>query len=183
MSDKPFRQVTPASTSEMIALLTQHQAALYAFLRALLPSAADAEDVLQETNIAIWESIARFESGTNFRAFAMKVAYHRAIDHGRTRKRSSILVFNSELIERISGTLIDDAASLESVRESDLERCLAGLSTDDRKLIRLRYYQQRTIRDLVSVTGKSETNLQYHFGRIRGLLRACIESTQAAKSI
>ncbi|MBC8125890.1 MAG: sigma-70 family RNA polymerase sigma factor [Gloeobacteraceae cyanobacterium ES-bin-144] len=162
---------------EYISLLTQNQAAIFAFLRTLLINPVDAEDVLQETNIALWNNISRFEIGTNFYAFATRIAYTKAIDHTRRQKKLGGLVFDSDLMERLSKHMLENQAhAADSARQRALETCITRLPPTDLDLIQRRYFQKQTIRDLVFDTGKTETNLQYHFGRIRNLLKTCIES-------
>lgn len=164
-------------TTEFVSLLTQNQAVLFGFLRTILANAADAEDVLQETNIALWNNVSSFESGTNFYAFATRIAYNKAIDHIRRRKKLGGLVFDSDLMERLTKHMLEDQAhAADTSRQSALETCINRLPPSDLDLIQRRYFQKQTIRDLVAATGKTETNLQYHFGRIRNLLKGCIES-------
>lgn len=47
-------------------LLTSHQQTLYAYIRTLLPEADVASDVLQETNLMLWQRAGEFSPGSDF---------------------------------------------------------------------------------------------------------------------
>lgn len=66
--------------SEYIALISKHQTAIHAFIRSMVDTPADAEDIAQEMNIAIWSGVHRFKPGTNFYAYATRIAYSKVVD-------------------------------------------------------------------------------------------------------
>ena len=68
-------------TNEYISLIARHQTAIYAFVRSMVTNAADAQDIAQETNIALWSSMGRFKLGTDFYAYATHIAYRQVCDH------------------------------------------------------------------------------------------------------
>ena len=57
-----------------VTLLTQHQVNIQAFITSLLPGDPDIEDVLQRTNIVLWNKREQFEQNTNFKAWAFSIA-------------------------------------------------------------------------------------------------------------
>jgi RNA polymerase sigma-70 factor (ECF subfamily) len=67
-------QNSPADT---IRQISQHQAALLAYVLTLHPDRSEAQDILQETNVVLWQKIDEFRDGTNFKAWAFRIAYHR----------------------------------------------------------------------------------------------------------
>ena len=52
---------------EFIELLTSHKHQIFNYIFCVLHSLADAEDVFQQTSIALWQNFAQFESNTDFR--------------------------------------------------------------------------------------------------------------------
>ncbi|HPM80105.1 MAG TPA: sigma factor [Candidatus Anammoximicrobium sp.] len=50
------------------------QSRVYAYIRALVFSGADAEDVLQEVAVVLWRKFDQFEPGTRFDQWAYRVA-------------------------------------------------------------------------------------------------------------
>src|SRR5690349_17950183 len=89
------------SDEQFLRLFLANQRALYAYILTLVPSIADAEDVFQEMNVTLWRIREEFTPGTNFRAWASKVAYHKVLGH-RTQFMRSKLVFDEDMLGRIA---------------------------------------------------------------------------------
>ncbi len=66
-------------TAEFVRLYTAHSRRIYTYLLTLLPQRADAEDVFQEVGTLLWEKFCDFTPGTNFAAWACKIAQFQAI--------------------------------------------------------------------------------------------------------
>jgi RNA polymerase sigma-70 factor (ECF subfamily) len=160
---------------EYLQLVTRHQAAICGYIRSLAPG-LDAEDVLQETNIVLWEKASTFKSGTNFKAFAFRIAYLKTLEMLRARRREHWLCFDSELLEAIAAQRSEAEAETPG-RQYALRKCLANLSESDRSLIHARYTDRRTVREIAKSDKRSEGALQQVFFRLRNTLRICIERT------
>ena len=63
-----------SATEEVQLLFVRHENSIRAFVRALQPSLADADDVLQETFLTVSRNLPPFELGTNFVAWACSIA-------------------------------------------------------------------------------------------------------------
>ena len=53
---------------EFVSHLTTSQGRIRAFVVSLMPGSSDVGDVVQETNLTLWKSQARYRPGTNFLA-------------------------------------------------------------------------------------------------------------------
>src|SRR5215210_6956871 len=91
---------------------TTHEPAIRAFVRRLVPTRADADDVLQEVAIVLWEKFAEFRVGGDFKAWACGVARFKALawlrDKGRDR-----LVLAGDVVELIASESLRDEPRLE----------------------------------------------------------------------
>ena len=65
-------------------LIDRHQQAVRGFLRRLLASAADADDIAQETFLAAWEGARDYRGGASVRSWLCAIAWRKA----RTAQRS-----------------------------------------------------------------------------------------------
>ena len=78
-----------ARTREFVQLLTQNERRLYAYILSLVPRWADADDILQETNLRLWEEFDKYLRNTDFASWAMRVAFFQVLTfrkrHGRDR--------------------------------------------------------------------------------------------------
>jgi DNA-directed RNA polymerase specialized sigma24 family protein len=68
-------------------LLGECHRELFTFIYSLVQHHADAEDVYQQVAIVLWEKFDQFQIGTNFAAWATKVAHLTARDFMRSRRR------------------------------------------------------------------------------------------------
>jgi RNA polymerase sigma factor (sigma-70 family) len=65
-------------------LIDRHQQAVRGFLRRLLASPADADDIAQETFVAAWEGMGRYRGSSSVRSWLCAIAWRKA----RTARRS-----------------------------------------------------------------------------------------------
>lgn len=163
----------PSPDSRFIEALTRHQPVLEAFCHSHLANRADARDVLQETNVKLWEKSASWNPETSFLPWAFAVARFTLLSHVRDRMRDR-LVFDSDVIEAISSDC-EVAARELPVRQEALGRCLQKLEQTQRSLLRDHYVGGRTLRDLASASGRSEGSLKMLMMRLRQQLGACID--------
>jgi len=74
MQDAPEIAGNAQQLQEFVAHLTASQGRIRGFIVTLMPGSPDVGDVLQETNLTLWKSRARYRPGTNFLAWAFTVA-------------------------------------------------------------------------------------------------------------
>src|SRR5258708_7231695 len=81
---------TPDRVDEVVRLLAPNQPRLYAYVHTLVPHHADAEEVLQNTNLVLWREFGTFEPGTNFAAWACRVALNQVLAWRKKRQRDRL---------------------------------------------------------------------------------------------
>ncbi len=99
------------------------------FVRRLLGDASDAEDLVQETLIAIHAKRATWDPRQPFTAWAYAVARHKLIDHLRRQGRRPTHPLE-EAAELFADHTVEDGAA-----RWDLGRCLSLLPPRQRRLI------------------------------------------------
>ncbi|MEM1443004.1 MAG: sigma-70 family RNA polymerase sigma factor [Verrucomicrobiota bacterium] len=123
----------------------------------------------------MWRKVEEFEPGTNFGAWAKKVAHYQALAFLRDKKRDRH-IFDEDVVARLAE---DEAtplsASPEEEKEIALRECLAALPDDQRRLVRDRYRDELSIRDLARRIGKKSSATKMSLLRIREALLLCIE--------
>ena len=65
----------------------EHQRRIFGLIRALVPSGADADDILQETSAVLWQKFDEFDPGTNFAAWSLRIARFQVMAYYTTRRR------------------------------------------------------------------------------------------------
>ncbi|QEG36555.1 sigma-70 family RNA polymerase sigma factor [Bythopirellula goksoeyrii] len=161
--------------AEFVDLYSQYYPRLQYYLMALLPTSNDAADVLQETSLVLWKKFGSFETGTNFLAWACKIARLQALKHYERSSRAAKL-FDTSVMEKLAVDAMDSAESTTIPLEV-LEKCMDRLSYFDQTLIRRRYEPNSSVNMLAKEIGRSANSLSKSLGRIRRALLACIERT------
>ena len=101
-----MNEASRQSTDQIVQLLTNVQQQLTRYVRTLVPNRSDAEEVLQETNLFVWRHADEFELGTNFAAWACKIAYYQVLTF-RKRQSRSRLCFSDALVEQLADGAVD----------------------------------------------------------------------------
>jgi RNA polymerase sigma-70 factor (ECF subfamily) len=93
-----------------------------------------AEDVVQEVYLQAWKSFARFESGTNCRAWLYKILFHCVNHHRRKWFRFPLLKETEEFIE---ANLMYQAPVPEHLTDEDILAALDRIPADFRAVVLL----------------------------------------------
>jgi RNA polymerase sigma-70 factor (ECF subfamily) len=153
---------------ELLSELTRYLRAYYR--RRLHGGEADAEDLVQETLIAVHTRRASYDRAQPFTAWAYAMARYKFIDHLRRRRvRTEIPIEACE--ELFAPDELEQAAAAR-----DLEELFDALPADQRQAIRLAKVEGLSINEVASRTGKSAaaTKVGIHRGlkRLRQLWSA-----------
>ncbi len=165
--------------TQYLQLITGHQRLLYAFILSIHPDRTAAQDILQETSLVLWHKRDAFEMGTNFKAWACKIARLQTLAYLRRQKQRSWLVFEEELIDTL-GAEAESALSDFPERQQALRKCVSKLGKDDLWLIRAFYIWRMPFAEISSSVGRTAAALKQAMLRIRKSLRGCIEQTMKA---
>lgn len=157
---------------EFLRLFGTHRRRLYQFILSLVSNLQDAEDVLQETNIILWRKFADYQPGTNFYAWAARVAHFEVLKLRRKLSREAVLL-DDAVLEQVAADARDGADSLEAVRDA-LQKCLQKLSPADRELIARRYGTGSRGKAVAEQLGRPANSVYKSLGRIRQALLECI---------
>lgn len=169
-----------ASTVERFAqLLATCQRRVFLYVLGLVHSAADAEEVLQETNLVLWRKFDQYQPGTAFDRWACRIAYYEVLKF-RDRKGHQEKLFSSEFVEALARDA-EAAMDLLEARREALHGCLKKLSDKDRQLVMHRYEENATTPGVAASFGRSVQGTRKALHRIRMALLACIERTLAAE--
>lgn len=160
---------------EFVRLLTDHQDALRALVYSFLPNHPDVKDLVQEINVVLWSRRSQFRLGTNFGAWASRVARNKLMNHHKKMRRAGWLVFDDDLVALMAeDSAMPESAALEAKRQA-LRHCLREISPQHRDLLLARYSSPAEIRHYARRTGRSRESLRVTLHRLRIALRRCID--------
>ena len=159
--------------NEFLELFTLHQTQLYGYIYALVHNAEDAKDLFQTTSLILWRKFDQFTPGTNFLAWARRIAHYEVLYFQR-RMATSKVQFSSELVDAFAdAVLVESVAEIED-RQTFLNRCMKKLAELDHRLLELFYAQDRTAEQIGEELGRSRQSISNSLRRIRRALFACV---------
>ena len=160
------------NSDAFVQLMTEHQGRLYAYVLSLLGDPEQANDVLQEANLVLWRNAAEFQMGSNFRAWAFRIAHFQVMAH-RQRQLRDRLVFDDEML-----AVLDPAAKAvdESYeeRQERLTACLEKLPEAQRDLLRQRYADGLSLQAIADSVRRSANAVAQTLFRARRTLIECV---------
>src|SRR5687767_1427938 len=115
----------PGQTPAFVGHLTGCQSSLYVFISALLGGAEGAADVLQETNIVLWNKAGEFDPSRPFLPWAYKFARFQVMAWRKKQSRSR-LVLDDDLIARVAEEFETKDGGADRQLDA-LEKCLNNL--------------------------------------------------------
>ena len=139
------------------------------------PGSPDVRDILQETNILLWEKMDQFKIGSNFGAWACTIAYYKVLEYRKKQAKDGVLVFGDELLASFSEEIKQRPSDALENKRLALRHCLSKVSDKDKHLLDARYTSNRGELNRVSdETGRSLASLRVNLHRLRASLHNCI---------
>jgi RNA polymerase sigma factor (sigma-70 family) len=129
-------------------LLDAHGRDVHRFLVATV-GRSDADDCFQETWLAALRAYPRLRDTANLRAWVMRIAHNKAIDHLRGRARRPIAV--AEVVEVGAAAALDGA-----IDASGLWARVAILPVKQRAAVALRFLADASYAEISAAMGTSE---------------------------
>jgi len=167
----------PEPDEQFLREFTASQRRLFLTILSQVGRPADAEEVLQNTNLAIWRKSDTFEPGTNFAAWSATVAGYEVLKW-REKKSRDRLRFSDEFVAAVAREA-EANPDLWEERRRVLERCVEKLSDKDRDLLTRRYTpgtdgDEVQGKDVAEMLGRPVNAVYQSLGRIKKTLAECV---------
>ena len=165
-------------TGEFVRLWVRHQNDLLRTIAPLVGSVDDAQDVLQETALALWKKVDEYDQRQPFLPWARQFAKYEVLMYHRQRQKYTFLT--EPLIEALAERQ-KDLQTISENRRRMLIDCMDELRDSDRLLLRRRYAEPgTTIQKVAEATGQTANALYKTLQRIRRQLLLCIDRRLAS---
>ncbi|MBX3434524.1 MAG: sigma-70 family RNA polymerase sigma factor [Pirellulales bacterium] len=164
---------------EFSELLQRSRSRVYGLIYAIVLNTTDTEDLFQQTAALLWEKFDEFQPGTDFAAWALKVARYNAANFVRSRRRERQRLTSAAIDDLYSASVATEDGDSETRLEA-LKGCLAKLSDADRSLVFRCYGAGLPIKEVAQQQGRSANALYAALHRIRRNLLECVKRTLAA---
>src|SRR6478672_11877352 len=132
-----------AAQQRFLSLFLRSEREIFRYVAALIPNVADAEDIVQQTAIALWEKFDAYDPAQPFTPWACRFALNKAKQWIERRQRWQALL-EGGLAEELARRREELRPELD-VQLKHLEGCLGKLPEDERALVEGYYYHRKGI--------------------------------------
>jgi RNA polymerase sigma-70 factor (ECF subfamily) len=163
-----------------VRLFARNVEAVQSYIGTLLPQAADADEVFQQTSITLWRKFDEFRNDGNFAAWACGIAFNLVRNFRRVESRRPVFLLSDDVLETLGQARLEKASSLPDRREA-LKDCLEKLSAEDRELLDRCYAGSANVAAIATDLGRTANSLYKRLKTVRGLLFDCITRAVSAE--
>ncbi len=156
-----------------VQCLAQNEPDLRRFIRSLLPTPNDVDEVVQRTAIIAWRKFEQFDPQTHFLRWAAVIARFEALAYRREMARD-LLVFREDVMELMAREGLEEFNARKGEQEA-LETCLEKMPEKQRRFITLAYTKGVSIAALAEESGSTAAAYYMRLKRLRQKLMDCIE--------
>lgn len=162
-------------------LLIEEESAVKVYVRRLVPTWHDVEEVVQQTSLIAWKKFDELEDLNRFGGWLMTIARYEALKYRRSLARSP-LVFSAKLAEQLADSTGNIIAG-DADRQQALEECLQNLDKAKQDLILKVHQPGFTIRGYAQQQSRPEQAVYKLVHRLRQKLLDCVKQKLAAEHL
>lgn len=164
-----------------MSLLTANYYMLHSFILTMVPNKTDAEDILQNTFMYLWEHFDDFEPGTSFISWAITIAKFQVLTYRKTKTRSKIQLSETAL-DLVATESVKLSAQMDERYEA-LEKCLKKLPEKELDFLKKRFIQGSSVKKIAQDIGASLNVVYKRIARLKGILLDCIHRILSGKGV
>lgn len=169
-SDQKLRQDLTRQWTQVLPVLT-------AYVMSSVRDRQHAEDIVQEVGAAVSAGFAEIPGDVSFTTWTLAIARNHIHKRYRSNQRDKH-IFKSDSLEALAGAYERLADSTDDMRAA-LEHCIELLPDRSRRVIELRYRQNKRVDGIATMLGSTANAVSGVLFRVRQVLRDCIEKHMA----
>jgi RNA polymerase sigma factor (sigma-70 family) len=134
----------------------------------------DAQDVLQETFITVFQKVNEFKNEGSFEGWVKRIAVNKCLEKIRAKKLPMFSTDNLEAYQNINEEIIDEIEW--NNKEMTMMQCLSELPENYRIIINMAIIESYSHQQIAAFFGISESNSRIQLMRAKQLLKAKINN-------
>ena len=163
--------------TELFSHIAEHYAqAVHTLIIRIVGSVEDAEELTQDVFLRVFENLPYFNHKCSFSTWLYRIAYNCAISFTRHKRQQYLQIDENRL------RLVDDVEveQIEAIADNEqkldaLARAIQQLNAEERALVTLFYYEERSVSECAEIVGQSHNNIKVRLHRIRKKLYILIQ--------
>lgn len=164
-------------------VMRRYRSAVFAIALRLTANHSDADEVTQDAFLRAFRYLPNFRGESSFKTWLLRITGRVAIDHLRRKRLETISLDAPDspaarLPEKSPGGL---QHLLHSERSDLLQKAMHDLSKEDASALQLFYFHEKSIQEITSVMGWTESNTKSRLSRARQRLRVVLMNKYAGE--
>jgi len=163
----------PSRESEFLRQLALAYHEIYSTGLTIVGNRDDADDVIQEVCVVLWQKYEEFDEGSNFRKWAYTVTFNVARAYARKRRRRQGFGLSDYALMKVAQMKTGGNEFFE-LQCDVLQECLGKLPQADREFLSGCYRHSTTLTSYARQRGKSVETIYTKLKRLRKRLSDCV---------
>ena len=156
-----FEKVQSRDSRAFDQLMREYSAELHHFILRIVSNSEDAQDILQDTFVRVWEKSHQFKGNSSVKTWIFRIAINLSYTHLKRRKRWGFSILD-EIKSLVSGS--DPVAETEKWYYATLlEKSLTTLTPRQHAVVVARIYKDLPFAQIAEAVGCSENSAKVHF--------------------
>lgn len=156
-------------------LFARNQTRVFRYLTRIVRNEAQAEELLNEVFLGVWQSAGRYEGRSEPSTWLISIAHNKAVSSLRKKREVS------GIDEEVAAAIEDEGDNPEVTSQkmdkaAHMRAAMQGLSLEHREILDLVYYQEQSVSDVAEILGIPEatvkTRMFYARKKLSELLQA-----------
>jgi RNA polymerase sigma-70 factor (ECF subfamily) len=169
------------NTRRFVALIGAYDRKLFAYVLALVPNFADAEELTQQVRLRLWQQFDEYDPQKDFGAWAKTIAYYLILAHRKSSMQRRIQ-FSTEAVEAIA-LEVNRQTDRDDDRNWAMQECLGKMDESKRRLLMHYYSTGNTLREIAAEVGRSFDAVRHSILRTRMVLADCVQRVMRREEV
>lgn len=176
--------ILEGDTNAYATLIDKYKNMVYSLSLKMLIQKEEAEEAAQDSFIKAYTNLSKFEGKSKFSTWLYKITYRNCLDRIKKNRNQHKLID----INEITVNFIKDAETvLDSIEKEErkklLKECLNKLDEEERTILWLYYFDEMSLKEIVSITSLSLSNVKVKLHRARKSLLKVVKNNVESEII
>lgn len=174
-----IQRIARGDREALAELYARYQQPLFRYLLQLTPDYGLAEEILQDTFVAVWKSARTFEGRSSVQTWLISIARRQA--HNTLRRRKLLTVDEAELEELAATEPEPEDFALASVVRDELAAAFQQLAPLHREMIVLIFIEELSYPEVANVLGIPVGTVKSRLSNAKRMLRRLLDSKEGTR--
>lgn len=162
-----IQRILDGETELYSVLLERYSRPLYSLIIQIVPSAQDAEELLQDIHLKAFRSLGSYRGDSAFSTWIYRIAYNMAVSFVRKRKMEYLYI-EEHVINNVPDDKVGDSFFDEKEEKTEkLIKAIDLLNAEEKALITFFYYDGQSVEEIAGIMRISVSNVKVKLHRTR----------------